>query len=58
LKRKIENKARVEASICNAYLIKEISNFFSHYFGDDVETKAEMLGEILASVMLGLILIS
>ena len=44
LKRKIGNKARVEASICNAYLTEEISNFLSHYFGDDIDTKGRDVG--------------
>ena len=38
LKKKVSNKAHVEASICEAYLIDEITNFASYYFGDDVET--------------------
>jgi hypothetical protein len=38
LKKKVTNKAKVEGSICEAYLIDEITNFASHYFGDDVQT--------------------
>ena len=38
LKKKVTNKAKVEGSICKAYLIDEITNFASHYFGDDVQT--------------------
>jgi len=34
----VTNKAKVEGSICEAYLIDEITNFTSHYFGDDVQT--------------------
>lgn len=41
------NKARVEPSTCNAYLIKEISNFLAHYFGTNVDTKARDLGRNL-----------
>lgn len=43
LKRKIGNKARVEGSICNAYLLEEISNFCAFYFEDHVDTKAKDL---------------
>ena len=43
LKQKIKNKASIEGSICNAYLLKEISNFCSMYFGDDIDTKAKNL---------------
>nr|GEX56083.1 hypothetical protein [Tanacetum cinerariifolium] len=32
LKKKVKNKARVESSICEAYIMEEISNFCSHYF--------------------------
>ena len=39
LKRKIGNKAHVEASICNAYLLEEIANFCSTYFEDHIDTK-------------------
>jgi hypothetical protein len=38
LKKKVTNKAKVEGSIYEAYLIDEITNFASHYFGDDVQT--------------------
>jgi len=38
LKKKVTNKAKVEDSICEAYVIDEIINFASHYFGDDVQT--------------------
>lgn len=44
LKRKIGNKARVEGSICNAYLTEEISNFCSNYFQPSVDTKTRDLG--------------
>jgi len=29
---KVKNKAHVEASICEAYIIEEISTFISYYF--------------------------
>ena len=37
------NKARVEASICYAYLIEEITTFIANYFDDKVDTKARDL---------------
>lgn len=43
LKQKIGNKARVEGSICNAYLLQEISNFCSIYFEDHIDTKSKAL---------------
>ena len=39
LKKKVLNKARVEGSICEAYIIEEISNFTSLYFENSVRTK-------------------
>ena len=39
LKRNVTNKARVEGSICNAYLVEEASTFCSHYFEPHVVTK-------------------
>ena len=38
LKKKAINKAKVEGFMCEAYLINKITNFPSHYFGDDVQT--------------------
>jgi len=38
LKKKVTNKAKVEGSIYEAYLIDEITNFASYYFGDDMQT--------------------
>ena len=32
LKKKVKNKARVESSISEAYMMEEISNFCSNYF--------------------------
>jgi hypothetical protein len=32
LKKKFKNKAHVEASICEAYIVEEISTFISYYF--------------------------
>ncbi|PKA55723.1 hypothetical protein AXF42_Ash012015 [Apostasia shenzhenica] len=35
----IHNKARPEGSICETYLIDEVSTFCSHYFEPNVPTK-------------------
>jgi len=39
LKHKVKNKARVEGSICEAYLVEEISTFASFYYPDHVEIR-------------------
>ncbi|XP_065857931.1 uncharacterized protein [Euphorbia lathyris] len=39
LKKSVKNKARVEGSICNAYLVEEASNFCSYYFEPQVYTR-------------------
>ena len=39
LKKKVTNKAKVENSIANGYLIEETSMFCSHYFEPHVNTK-------------------
>ena len=39
LKIKVKNKARVEGSICNAYLVEEASTFFSYYFEPHVQSR-------------------
>ncbi|XP_052193828.1 chromatin-remodeling ATPase INO80-like [Diospyros lotus] len=39
LKRKVTNKARVEGSICEAYIVEEMFTFCSHYFGTDVQSR-------------------
>lgn len=39
LKKTIRNKARVEGSIDNAYLVEECSNFCSYYFEDHIRTR-------------------
>ncbi|KAI5668566.1 hypothetical protein M9H77_18419 [Catharanthus roseus] len=36
IKKTIKNKARVEGSICNAYLIEKVATFFSYYFEESV----------------------
>lgn len=37
LKKKVKQKARVEGSICQAYIVEESSIFFSYYFDDHVK---------------------
>ncbi|WCJ25321.1 hypothetical protein M5689_007214 [Euphorbia peplus] len=39
LKKNVKNKARVEGSICNAYLVEEASTFCSHYFEPHVYSR-------------------
>ena len=39
LKKKVKNKAHVEASICEAYIVKEISTFISYYFEPHLRTR-------------------
>ena len=39
LKRKVRNKERVEGSICEAYILEEISNFTSMYFDPTIQTR-------------------
>ncbi|KAL0462110.1 UNVERIFIED_CONTAM: hypothetical protein Slati_0098600 [Sesamum latifolium] len=36
LKKKVKNKAAMEASICEAYIVEKISTFATHYFEPDV----------------------
>jgi len=36
---KIKNKAHVEASICEAYIVEEISTFISYYFEPHMRTR-------------------
>ena len=38
LKMKVRNKAKVEGSIAEAYIMEEISNFCSMYFEADIQT--------------------
>ncbi|KAL0435230.1 UNVERIFIED_CONTAM: hypothetical protein Sradi_0230900 [Sesamum radiatum] len=44
LKKKVKNKAVVEASICEAYIVEEISTFATHYFEPDVVCKRRRPG--------------
>jgi len=39
LKRKVKNKAHVEASICEAYIVEEISIFIMYYFKPQLRTR-------------------
>jgi len=39
LKKKVKNKAYVEASICEAYIVEEISTFISYYFKPHLKTR-------------------
>jgi len=43
LKGKVGNKARVEPSICYAYLMEEMMNSSANYFDDSVDFKARDL---------------
>jgi len=51
LKGKVGNKACVESSICNAYLMEEITNFVANYFDDKVDTKASDCPEIWSELI-------
>lgn len=37
LKKKVKQKARVEGSICQAYITEEASTFFNYYFEDHIK---------------------
>jgi hypothetical protein len=39
LKKNIKNKAHVEASICEAYIVEEISTFILYYFEPHLRTR-------------------
>jgi len=39
LKKKVKNKVHVEASICKAYIVEEISTFISYYFEPHLRTR-------------------
>jgi len=39
LKKKVKNKAHVESSICEAYIIEEISTYISYYFEPHLRTR-------------------
>ena len=39
LKKKVKNKAHVEASICESYVVEEISTFISYYFEPYLRTR-------------------
>ena len=44
LKRKVGNKARVEGSICEAYLTEEIAHFCQYYFDSHVPSCSTRVG--------------
>ena len=37
--KKVKNKTHVEASICEAYIVEEISTFISYYFEPHLRTR-------------------
>ena len=39
LNKKVKNKTYVEASICEAYIVEEISTFISYYFEPHLRTR-------------------
>jgi hypothetical protein len=39
IKKRVKNKAHVEASICEAYIVEEISTFISYYFEPHLRTR-------------------
>jgi len=39
LKKKVKNKVYVEALICEAYIVEEISTFISYYFEPHLRTR-------------------
>lgn len=39
----VSNKARVEGSICEAFILQELSSFSSHYFDVDIPCKLNRL---------------
>ena len=39
LKNNVRNKAKVEGSICNAYLVEEASSFCAYYFEPHINTR-------------------
>ncbi|KAL0451592.1 UNVERIFIED_CONTAM: hypothetical protein Slati_1137300 [Sesamum latifolium] len=45
LKKKVKNKAHIEASIVEAYIVEKISLFSSHYFESDVLCKQSRPGK-------------
>jgi hypothetical protein len=43
LKKKVKNKAHVEVSICESYIIEEISTFISYYFKPHLRTRINLV---------------
>ena len=44
-KRTVKNRAKVEGSICQAYISKETSNFCSYYFELHVQSRRTRVGQ-------------
>ena len=40
IKKKVKNKAFLKASICEAYIVEEISTFISYYFEPHLRTRS------------------
>jgi hypothetical protein len=55
LKKNVKKKAHVETSICEAYIVEEISTFISYYFKPHLRTRINRVprhddgGEVLSS---------
>ena len=45
LKKKVKNKAHVEASIYEAYIVEEISTFISYYFEPHLRTRINRVSQ-------------
>jgi len=50
VKGKVGNKARVEPSICYAYLMEEVTNFITNYFDDSVDVRAQDLPRMVMNI--------
>ena len=44
LKKKVKNKAQVEGSICEAYIVEEMSYFANHFFNDNLSAQRMKFG--------------
>jgi hypothetical protein len=50
LKKKVKNKTHVEALICEAYIVEEISTFISYYFEPHLRTRINMFDGMMMVV--------
>jgi hypothetical protein len=50
LKKKVKNKAHVKASICEAYIVEEISIFISYYFEPHLRTRITVFHDMMIVV--------